>query len=116
MLDFYKIESVSLHLASLPIRLPEPLGYTLEPLGLRARQLDLFQEHRECRDLVGFLLRRDLSQGVPLLTGPGADDVQRAEPVRGVVGPPTRLAVDRHQPVWAAVVGPDGVGDPVLEA
>src|SRR3954451_6135333 len=79
-------------------------------------QIDLLQELGNRRDFVGFLLGRDLAQGDPLLAGPGADDVQGAELLRRVVGPPTRLAVDGNQPVRTAVVGPDRAGDPVLEA
>ena len=68
----------------------------------RVGQLDLLQEQGDRRDLVGLLLGGDLAQGDPFLAGPGADDVQRAEAVRRVVGPPAGLAVDGDQPVRAA--------------
>ena len=60
----------------------------------RVGQVDLLQEQGDRRDLVGLLLGGDLAQGDPFLAGPGADDVQRAEAVRRVVGPPAGLAVD----------------------
>src|SRR3954466_11598719 len=80
------------------------------------RQIDRLQELGNRPDFVGFLFGRDLAQGDPLLAGPGADDVQRTESLSSVVRAPTRLAVDGDQPVRAAVVVLNGVGNPALKA
>ena len=79
-------------------------------------EFDLLQQEGDGRDLVGLLLGRHLAQGDPVLARPGADDVQRTQPVGRVVGPPARLAVDGDQAGRAALVGLQGVGDPVPEA
>ena len=69
-----------------------------------ARQLDLLQEHGNRRDLVGFLLGRDLAQGDPFLTGRACDDVQRREPSRASWDRPQVLpsmATNRSVPMWS---------------
>ena len=75
----------------------------------RAGQLDLPQELRDGRDLVGLGVGGDLAQCDPLLAGPGADDVQWAEVLRPVVRPATGLAVDGDEPPGLAGVGRDRV-------
>ncbi len=69
-----------------------------EPVDLdQVRPFDLPEELRDGRDLVGLGGGGDLPQRDPFFTGPGADDVQRAEAFGGIVRPATGLAVDRHE-------------------
>jgi hypothetical protein len=84
--------------------------------GQRVGKLDPLQELENRRDFVRFLFGRDLAQGDPLLAGPGSDDVQRTQLLLRVVLSSTRFADDGNQSVRTAVVVPNGVGDPVLEA
>ena len=61
----------------------------------RAGQVDLLQELRDGRDLVGLGVGGDLAQRDPLLAGPGADDVQGAEALA-----PRRATGDRSCRRW----------------
>ena len=75
----------------------------------RAGQVDLLQELRDGRDLVGLGVGGDLAQRDPLLAGPGADDVQGAEALGPVVRPATGLAVDGDEASGVVGVGRDRV-------
>jgi len=81
-----------------------------------AREGDLLEELRYRGDFIGLFLGGDLSQGDALLAGPGADDMQGAQAVGGVVRTAAGLAVDGDESIGRGVVGRDGVGDPILEA
>ena len=45
-------------------------------------------------DFIGFLFRRNLAEGQAAFTGPGADPMQRTQPVLVIVRATHRLAVD----------------------
>lgn len=80
------------------------------------REVDLLKQERNGRDFVGFFLGGDLSQGDAFLAGPGADDMQGAESIGGIMRTAASLAVDGDEPIGLGVVGGNGIGDPVLKA
>jgi hypothetical protein len=81
----------------------------------RAAQIDLLQGLRLGRDLVGLGVRRDLAQRDPLLAGPGADKVERAEALDRVTRPTAGLAVDGDETIGTVCVDRERVGTPGLE-
>ena len=64
-------------------------------------QVDLLQQLGNRRDFIGFFLRRDLAQRVPLLACPGADNVHCPEAFGRVVRTPASLSVDGNQSTLA---------------
>ena len=79
----------------------------------RVGQVDLIQELRDGRDLVGFGVGGHLTQRDALLAGPGADDVQVAEAFGLVVRSAAGLAVDSDETSGVLGVGGNRVAEPM---
>src|SRR5579872_274882 len=69
-----------------------------------AREVNLLEQLRNRRDLVGLCFGGDLSQGDALLAGPGADDVQGSQSLTGIMRAAAGLAVDSDEPIGLGVV------------
>ena len=80
------------------------------------RKLDLLEQERNGGDFVGLFRGGDLAQSDAFLAGPGADDVQGAESIAGIMRAAATFAVNGNEAIGLGVVGGDGVGDPVLKA
>ena len=79
-------------------------------------QVDLFEKHGNGGDFIGLVCRGDLAQGNAFLAGPGADDMERPKVAAGVVRAATGLAVNRDETFAGAIVGRNGVRNPILKA